>query len=52
MYYGVANTKKLKEIDKHFGVGESGISQICRRVTQKIEKDKKLKKNISRYLNN
>jgi len=28
----------------HFGIGESGVSQACRRVAQKIEKDKKLKK--------
>jgi chromosomal replication initiation ATPase DnaA len=29
--------KKLKEFDLHFGIGESGVSQACRRVTQKIE---------------
>ena len=38
--------KKLKEIGLHFGIGESGVSQACRRVAQKIEKDKKLKKKI------
>jgi hypothetical protein len=27
-----------------FGIGESGVSQASRRVAQKIEKDKKLKK--------
>jgi len=28
----------------NFGIGESGVSQACRRVAHKIEKDKKLKK--------
>ncbi len=40
--------KKLKEIGQHFGIGESGVSQACRRVAQKIAKDKKLKKKIVR----
>jgi len=40
--------KKLKEIGLHFGIGESGVSQACRRVAQKIEKDKKLKNKIVR----
>jgi len=39
---------KLKEIGFHFGIGESGVSQACRRVADKIEKDKKLKKKIER----
>ena len=39
--------KKLREIGSHFGIGESGVSQVCRRVAQKIEKDKKLKKKIA-----
>ena len=38
--------KKLMEIGSHFGIGESGVSQACRRVAQKIEKDKMLKKKI------
>jgi hypothetical protein len=37
-----------KEIGLHFGIGESGVSQACRRVAQKTEKDKKLKKKIVR----
>ena len=41
-------SKKLKEIGLQFGIGESGVSQSCRRVVQKIEKDKKLKKKIDR----
>ena len=40
--------KKLKEIGLHFGIGDSGVSQACRRVAQKIENDKKLKKKILR----
>jgi putative transposase len=40
--------KKLKEIGLQFGIGESGVSQSCKRVAQKIAKDKKLKKNIDR----
>ena len=39
---------KLKEIGLQFGIGESGVSQACRRVANKIEKDKKLKKKIER----
>jgi hypothetical protein len=38
--------KKLEEIGLHFGIGESGVSQACRRVAQKMEKDKTLKKKI------
>ena len=49
MYLCQRNTgKKLKEIGLHFGIGESGVSQASRRVAQKIEKDKKLKKKIVR----
>jgi chromosomal replication initiation ATPase DnaA len=49
MYLCQRNTgKKLKEIGLHFGIGESGVSQSCRRVAQKMEKDKKLKKKIDR----
>jgi hypothetical protein len=40
--------KRLKDIGLHFGIGESGVSQACRRVAQKIEQDKKLKKKIVR----
>jgi chromosomal replication initiation ATPase DnaA len=40
--------KKLKEIGLPFGIGESGVSHSCRRVAQKIEKDKKLNKKINR----
>ena len=40
--------KKLKDIGMQFSIGESGVSQSCRRVAQTIEKDKKLKKKIDR----
>jgi hypothetical protein len=29
------------------GIGESGVSQSCRRVAEKIEQDKKLKRRIA-----
>ena len=38
--------ERLKDIGSHFGIGESGVSQASRRVAQRIEKDKKLKKRI------
>jgi chromosomal replication initiation ATPase DnaA len=37
---------KLKEIGIHFGIGESGVSQACRRVADKIKGDKKLERKI------
>lgn len=40
--------EKLKDIGKHFGIGESGVSQACRRVAQKIDRDKKLKRKIGK----
>ena len=39
--------KRLKEIGREFGIGESGVSQTCRRMEKRIEKDKELKKKIS-----
>jgi major membrane immunogen (membrane-anchored lipoprotein) len=49
MYLCQRNTgKKLKDIGLHFGIGESGVSQACKRVAHRIEKDKKLKKKIER----
>ncbi len=36
------------DIGLHFGIGESGVSQACRRLAHKIEKDKKLKNKIER----
>ncbi|MEA3416292.1 MAG: hypothetical protein U9R02_09085 [Thermodesulfobacteriota bacterium] len=40
--------EKLKNIGAYFGVGESGVSQTCRRVKDKIRKDKKLERKISK----
>jgi len=40
--------EKLKDIGTHFGIGEFGVSQVSRRVTDKIKKDKKLKSKIDR----
>jgi len=40
--------KKLKDIGAYFGVGESGVSQTCRRVKDKIRKDKKIERKISK----
>ena len=40
--------EKLKDIGKHFGIGESGVSQACRRIEQKIDRDKKLKRKIGK----
>jgi len=40
--------QKLKKIGLHFGIRESGVSLACRRVAQKVEKDKKLGKKIVR----
>ena len=40
--------EKLKDIGTHFGIGESGVSQVSRRVTDKIRKDKKLKSKIDK----
>ena len=40
--------KTLKSIGKHFGVGESAVSQTSRRMATKIGKDKKLKRQIQK----
>jgi ATPase involved in DNA replication initiation len=40
--------EKLKDIGGFFGVGESGVSQACRRVKDKIRKDKQLERKISK----
>jgi len=38
--------EKLKDIGAYFWVGESGVSQACRRVKDKIRKDNKLERKI------
>jgi len=40
--------ERLKDIGLHFGIGESGVSQAGRRVAQKVENDKQLKKKIAK----
>ncbi|MBE9572764.1 MAG: hypothetical protein IMF11_19240 [Proteobacteria bacterium] len=40
--------KKLKDIGTYFGIGESGVSQACRRVKDKIRNDKKLERKIAK----
>ena len=42
--------KLLKEIGKEFGIGESGVSQSCRRSSQQIERNKKIKKKVERII--
>ena len=39
--------KKLKEICACFGIGESGVSQTIRRISEKLKKDKKLRRKIN-----
>ncbi|MHC4686121.1 MAG: transposase [Planctomycetota bacterium] len=38
-YINGAYTTYFKEIGLHFGIGKSGVSQACRRVAQKTERD-------------
>ena len=42
---------KLKQIGRHFNIGESAVSQASRRISMKIKRDKKLKKQIKRVEN-
>ncbi|MBW2609865.1 MAG: transposase [Deltaproteobacteria bacterium] len=39
---------KLKDIGAFFGIGESGVSQASRRIAQRIDKDKALRKKINK----
>ena len=41
-------SEKLRDIGRHFGIGESGVSQANRRISKKIGKDRKLKTKIER----
>jgi len=51
-YFG----EKVSTAQKHYqqfvnilsGIGESGVSQACRRIEQKIDRDKKLKRKIGK----
>jgi len=40
--------QKLRDIGKHFGISESGVSQAGRRVRTWMEKDKKLRRKIAK----
>ncbi|MGD2271949.1 MAG: transposase [Desulfobacterales bacterium] len=40
--------EKLMDIASHFGIGESGVSQAYKRISQKLTQDKKLKKNVEK----
>jgi hypothetical protein len=41
----------LKQIGRHFNIGESAVSQASRRIGMKMKQDKKLKKQIKRVEN-
>ena len=43
---------RLSEIGAYFNIGESGVSKVYRRLSQRIEKDKKLKRNIDKIIKN
>ena len=43
--------EKLKDIGAHFGIGESGVSQASRRISDKIKNDKKLRGKIRKIEN-
>jgi hypothetical protein len=45
-------TRVLKDIGKHFGIREFGLSQACQPVSQNFERDKKLKIRIGKIENN
>jgi putative transposase len=40
--------KRLSEIGAYFNIGESGVSKVSRRLSQRIERDKKLKGKIDK----
>lgn len=44
--------ERLKDIGKHFGIGESGVSQAYRRILEKIPNDRKLKRQIEKIEKN
>jgi chromosomal replication initiation ATPase DnaA len=48
MYSKASVTGSLKDIGTYFGIGESGVSQACRRVEDKIRNDKKLGRKIAK----
>lgn len=40
--------EKLKVIGTYLGIGESGVSQACRRVKEKLRNDKKIERKITK----
>ena len=40
--------ERLKDIDEHFGIGESGVSQSNSRMVRKMASDKKLKGRVNK----
>jgi len=44
--------RKLKEIGIYFNIGESGVSQTTRRVSDKLKNDKKPTRKINRIKTN
>ena len=48
LQYLESATQRYDALIHAYCIGESGVSQCCRRVAQKIEKDKQLKKKIDR----
>jgi len=38
---------KLKEIGKYSGIGESGVSQTSRRLSDKLKRDRELSKKLA-----
>jgi chromosomal replication initiation ATPase DnaA len=48
MYVRASVKGSLKDIGTYFGIGESGVSQACRHVKDKIRNDKKLGRKIAK----
>lgn len=43
--------ERLKQIGRHFGIGESGVSQASRRIAMKIDQDNRLRKKVKNIEN-
>jgi hypothetical protein len=41
-------SESLKERGKHFGIGDSGVSQTSRRIAMRIGEDNKLRENVEK----
>ena len=42
--------KRLSEIGAYFNIGESGVSKVYRRLSQRIDKDKKLRNKVDKII--